>query len=134
VFEDVLVQVRGDADRRVPEPLRYEIERDAWSSSKVADVWRRSWRRMTGMYGTRQWKRLRLAVLYEEAFVCGYCGERADRVDHVVPVRERPDLAYVRSNLKACCRTCNAKRAGARQKELVRIALEGRAPAVRRKW
>ena len=26
-------------------------------------------------YGTRQWKRLRLVVLHEANFVCGYCGK-----------------------------------------------------------
>lgn len=86
------------------------------------------------VYGTRVWKRLRLQVLAEEGYLCRYCGGKADRVDHIVPVRERPDLAYVRNNLAACCRPCNAKRAGARQAELARIALEGRTPAQRRQW
>ena len=42
--------------------------------------------------------------------VCQRCGKRATVVDHVVTIRERPDLAYDETNLRALCQWCNVDR------------------------
>lgn len=59
-------------------------------------------RRSSHGRSTALWKRLRSQVLVEERFVCWLCDmPGADTVDHVIPLAERPDLAYVRWNLRA---------------------------------
>jgi 5-methylcytosine-specific restriction enzyme A len=66
-------------------------------------------------YNTRQWQRLAKMHLAEEP-LCRYCKEmgritslaRKDMVvDHIVPVKERPDLAFDVSNLQTLCRMCH---------------------------
>jgi 5-methylcytosine-specific restriction endonuclease McrA len=59
------------------------------------------------------WKRLRLVVLSAEPW-CRMCGRLARDVDHIVPVRVRPDLAMDRDNLQPLCVPCH-KGAKARQ-------------------
>ena len=36
---------------------------------------------------TRQWRKIRERVLRSGQFICVYCGQEADTVDHVVPRR-----------------------------------------------
>ena len=59
----------------------------------------------------RTWQRLRLVVLAEEP-LCRFCQLRgvltaAAVVDHIVPIRVRPDLRLERSNLRALCEACH---------------------------
>lgn len=66
-------------------------------------------------YGTAAWKAARLACLKRARFRCAWCGDPVHgrgkaRVDHIVPMRERPDLALVGSNLRALCTGCDARR------------------------
>ena len=44
--------------------------------------------------------RLRLSV----------CRGRSDTADHIIPVSHRPDLRYLRSNLRGACQPCNMLR------------------------
>lgn len=58
-------------------------------------------------YGA-DWQRLRLQVLAEEP-LCRFCAEQgkvtaATEVDHIVPIRLRPDLRLERSNLRSLCK------------------------------
>ena len=53
------------------------------------------------------WRKLRRAVLADEPF-CRYCQEVGEtcvavHVDHIVPLRERPDLRLDRGNLQPLC-------------------------------
>ena len=62
-------------------------------------------------YNSRHWQRLRLMVLKDEPF-CRYCAELkkitpAEMVDHILPVKDRPDLAFVYDNLQPLCRDCH---------------------------
>lgn len=61
---------------------------------------------------TTEWKRLRQQVLNDAAHQCqiryeGVCSGCATVVDKIIPASKRPDLARVRSNLRAACGPCN---------------------------
>lgn len=51
----------------------------------------------------------RAGVLRRDGRRCGYCGKRADTIDHVVP-RSRGG-AHTWDNCVAACRTCNSRKA-----------------------
>lgn len=62
----------------------------------------------------RTWRKLRLLVLAEEP-LCRFCLEEgrvraSEHVDHIIPLRERPDLRLVRSNLRGLCESCHNRR------------------------
>lgn len=40
----------------------------------------------------------------------GICTKISQTADHVVPVKQRPDLAMVRSNHRGVCHACNRAR------------------------
>ena len=66
---------------------------------------------------TRAWRRLRDAVVRHEP-VCklqipGVCTYWSQTADHIVPVRDRPDLAMARGNLRGACNACNQQRGAA---------------------
>jgi 5-methylcytosine-specific restriction endonuclease McrA len=55
---------------------------------------------------SRKYKERRLKVLAMAGYVCVYCGQTADQVDHVVPIAKGGDpLAW--ENMVACCKMCN---------------------------
>lgn len=61
------------------------------------------------IYGP-DWRKIRKAFLAANPMcVCG-CGQRATQVDHIVSVRERPDLRLVWSNLRAMSASCHSRR------------------------
>ena len=55
-----------------------------------------------------QWKRIRERILRRDGFICVYCHEQANTVDHVQPISkggtDEPD------NLVAACGKCNSKK------------------------
>jgi 5-methylcytosine-specific restriction endonuclease McrA len=57
---------------------------------------------------SRKWRALRKTILARDSFTCGYCGQMADTVDHVLPVRKYPDQAMNPENLISACRACNS--------------------------
>ena len=60
------------------------------------------------------WRRMRAQVLREEPSCCvAGCGMASTEVDHVLPLKLRPDLALVRTNLRGMCKPHNASK-GAR--------------------
>lgn len=56
----------------------------------------------------RSWRAIRLAVLERDAFVCRYCLDDANHVDHIIP-RSRGGLNKP-SNLVAACGPCNCSK------------------------
>ena len=56
----------------------------------------------------RTWQKLRLMVLRANP-VCK-CGKAAQDVDHIQPIRLRPDLRLTVENLQALCRACHRKK------------------------
>jgi 5-methylcytosine-specific restriction endonuclease McrA len=64
--------------------------------------------RSTG--STRQWTKIKQRILRRDQFICQYCGQEADTVDHVVPRR----LGGLDNdeNLVAACRRCNLTKGG----------------------
>ena len=66
-------------------------------------------------YGTAAWKKTRLAALKRAKWACSVCSSSvsargSSRVDHIVSVRQRPDLALAESNLRVLCASCDNKR------------------------
>lgn len=92
-------------------------------------------RRSGGQLTSGRWKKLRLRVIAEEP-VCrlrlNKCTIRSETADHIIPVKDRPDLKYVRANLRGSCQSCNMAR-GSRPLSEVRREQLLAAPAVARK-
>lgn len=70
-------------------------------------------RRSTGQLNHRAWRRLRDQVVREEP-LCQLrlegCTIWSQTGDHIFPVRYRPDLKFVRSNVRGACHHCNRRR------------------------
>jgi len=59
-------------------------------------------------YGSKAWKSMRQLVLIKANFRCSVCGgdvsrKGYSRVDHIVPLSKRPDLALSERNLRVLC-------------------------------
>jgi 5-methylcytosine-specific restriction endonuclease McrA len=51
------------------------------------------------------WKKIRQRVLQRDGWMCAYCGDQAETIDHVVPVAKGgTDDDW---NLVAACKRCN---------------------------
>lgn len=58
-----------------------------------------------------RWKALRVQALQRDGWKCVQCGEKVGlEIDHIQPVRDRPDLAYDLDNLQTLCGRCHAKK------------------------
>lgn len=58
-----------------------------------------------------RWKALRMQALDRDGWACVDCGERRRlEVDHVLPVRDRPELSFVLGNLQTLCGRCHARK------------------------
>jgi 5-methylcytosine-specific restriction endonuclease McrA len=64
--------------------------------------------RSTG--STRQWTKIKQRILRRDGFICQYCGQEANTVDHVIPRRLNGNDAD--DNLVASCRRCNLAKGG----------------------
>lgn len=66
-----------------------------------------------GQLTSYRWQKLRLQVIREEP-VCrlrlSCCTWRSTTADHIIPVSHRPDLKYMRQNLRGSCQPCNMRR------------------------
>jgi 5-methylcytosine-specific restriction endonuclease McrA len=63
------------------------------------------------LYGSAPWQHLRNAVL-ASATGCAWCGSTTAPLtaDHVLTVRDRPDLALDPANVVPACRSCQERR------------------------
>lgn len=59
---------------------------------------------------TRRWRSIRERILRRDGYICQYCGQEADTVDHVIP-RRAGGLDHD-DNLVASCRKCNLSKGG----------------------
>ena len=58
------------------------------------------------------WRRAAVAYLNEHP-ACVICGEGEQlEVDHIVPLRDRPDLKYETRNLQTLCKRCHGRKTG----------------------
>ena len=59
----------------------------------------------------QRWKALRMQALDRDDWACVQCGDRRRlEIDHIKPVRDRPDLAYSLANLQTLCGRCHARK------------------------
>lgn len=66
-----------------------------------------------GQLTSGRWKKLRARVIAEEPLCrlrLNRCTIRSDTADHIIPVKDRPDLKFVRANLRGSCQSCNKVR------------------------
>jgi 5-methylcytosine-specific restriction protein A len=68
---------------------------------------------MKRIYESTRWRKLRALKLRHEP-LCRLCPpdyrRPAVEVDHILPIRDRPDLAWVWSNLQSLCRECHSRK------------------------
>lgn len=58
----------------------------------------------------RNRKSLRSIVLKRDHFMCVICSDVAVEVDHIIPIRIRPDMLSDFSNMQSLCRKCHRKK------------------------
>jgi len=58
---------------------------------------------------TRKYKAQRLIVLARDGYVCTYCGQDANTVDHIVAIKNGGDPISL-DNMISCCSRCNSKK------------------------
>ncbi len=68
-----------------------------------------SWQKETDpFYLTDTWRALRKQVLQRDHYRCKRCRKRwASIVHHIIPRKERPDLALAAENLESVCERCH---------------------------
>ena len=60
---------------------------------------------------TARWRALRMQALDRDGWACVQCDERRRlEVDHILPVRTRPDLSFALDNLQCLCGRCHARK------------------------
>ena len=64
--------------------------------------------RSTG--STRQWTKIKQRILRRDGFICQYCGQEANTVDHVIPRRLNGNDSD--DNLLSSCSRCNLSKGG----------------------
>jgi 5-methylcytosine-specific restriction endonuclease McrA len=77
---------------------------------------------------SRDWKRVRLAVLARDGYVCAYCGQDANTVDHIVSIKAGGDPLSL-ENCVSACRRCNSSK-GSRSQSVF-LARNSTPPAFR---
>jgi len=55
------------------------------------------------------YKKQRLIVLARDGYVCYYCGQDANTVDHIVSIKAGGDPISL-ENMVACCARCNSSK------------------------
>jgi 5-methylcytosine-specific restriction endonuclease McrA len=60
--------------------------------------------------GTRTWRKTRERILRRDGYICQYCGQEADTVDHIIP--RRVGGLDSDDNLCAACSRCNYSKGG----------------------
>ncbi|WP_398577353.1 HNH endonuclease [Staphylococcus sp. IVB6181] len=72
-------------------------------------------------YMRAKWRKTREQVLKRDHYECVHCKAEGKltinqhqslEVDHIIPLEERPDLAYDLSNLQSLCNSCHSRKHG----------------------
>ena len=91
------------------------------SMSRCPECQRATWRQRNAtrpryevdLYASAEWKHLASSVVLN-AMACHWCGTSTNLVkltaDHILTVREHPELATEGSNVAASCRSCQERR------------------------
>ena len=58
---------------------------------------------------SRDYKKQRLIVLARDGYVCTYCGQDANTVDHIISIKAGGDPISL-DNMVACCARCNSSK------------------------
>ncbi len=58
---------------------------------------------------SNDYKKQRLIVLARDGYVCYYCGQDANTVDHIVSIKAGGDPISL-ENMIACCKRCNSSK------------------------
>lgn len=75
---------------------------------------------------SKKYKAQRLIVLARDGYVCAYCGQDANTVDHIVSLKHGGDPIAL-DNMVACCTRCNSRK-GARSQGVF-LASQATPPA-----
>lgn len=61
---------------------------------------------------TKRWQVLRQQILERDGWACVDCGQTRGRleIDHIQPVRSRPDLAFDPANCATRCSPCHTRK------------------------
>lgn len=60
---------------------------------------------------SKRWPALRLAAKRRDGFKCVQCGAVGKiEIDHIMPVRDRPELAFELTNLQSLCPRCHTRK------------------------
>jgi 5-methylcytosine-specific restriction endonuclease McrA len=59
---------------------------------------------------TRHWRKIRERILRRDGYICQYCGQEANTVDHVIP--RKLNGLDTDDNLLAACSRCNYSKGG----------------------
>jgi len=62
------------------------------------------------IYKDPRWKHIRLIALERDKYTCVDCGQMANTVDHIIPVKKAKMLAFDLDNLQSMCESCHAKK------------------------
>jgi len=65
-------------------------------------------RRVNDPRDSRTWRAFRLTILARDNHQCAYCHGDATTVDHVIPIKDAPDLAFNPENCVSACQPCNS--------------------------
>lgn len=85
-------------------------------------------------YTDPRWRAVRLQALRRDGWRCVFCGadlrgKGRSRVDHIVPWKKDPRLAFSVANLRCICVNCDAKRHAEKGRaggqEPIEIGLDG---------
>lgn len=70
-------------------------------------------------YGSQEWRAKRQEILVRDNYECLWCKEEGNvttqahsilEVDHILELKDRPDLALDSSNMRVLCKECHNKR------------------------
>ncbi len=67
------------------------------------------------------YKKQRVIVLARDGYVCYYCGQDANTVDHIVSIKNGGDPISL-ENMVACCKRCNSSK-GSRSQGLFLVTV-----------
>jgi hypothetical protein len=116
-------EIRSQAEKRMKSGVRNPVENfpQSEAGAKTRDLAAKAagfgngkkdyFRHSRAVIRDPRWPALRLAAKRRDGFRCVQCGTRGRlEVDHIQPVRDAPELAFVLDNLQSLCGVCHGKK------------------------